>query len=130
MILIKNAVRQYAYNAGFRGNHLEAAVNIAECESGLNTQAYCKDCLGVKEESVGLWQINLNAHPEFKNIDLFDPQQNAIAAYKVYLEAGKSFRPWYNCSNKLGYIGLPFTDEKKSNFAAFAFLGFLFLYST
>jgi hypothetical protein len=37
----------------------------------------------VGEDSRGLWQINAAAHPEFARVDLYDPAQNARAAYAV-----------------------------------------------
>jgi hypothetical protein len=125
MKLPEALVRQAAYNAGFRGSHLDAAVMIAECESGFNPEAKCLNCFGVSEDSRGLWQINLNAHPQYKNVNLFDPQINANAAYQVYLESNSSFRPWYNCANKLGYLNFPNTNEKKSNYLALAVIAFL-----
>jgi hypothetical protein len=127
MILPESLVRQAAFNAGFRGSHLDAAVEIAKCESGFNTNAGCLNCFGVAEDSKGLFQINVNAHPQYKNANLYDAQTNAHAAYQVYLEAGSSFRPWYNCANKLGYLNFPDTEEKKSNYLALAVIGFLLL---
>ena len=44
--------------------------------------------------SYGLWQIYRKAHPEFAGDDLFDPETNARAAFKVWQSAGRSFRPW------------------------------------
>ena len=55
------------------------------------------------EDSKGLWQINLNAHPEFLSWNLYDPQSNAFAAYQIYLKAGNSFRDW-TCATKLGLL--------------------------
>ena len=123
MIISKSILRQYAYNAGFRGTHLDAAIAIAECESGYNTNAHCLNCYGVAEDSRGLWQINVNAHPQYKNVDLFDPQTNANAAFQVYLESGSDFSPW-TCAHKLGLVNPP---QKKSNYL-FAFVIFIALY--
>jgi len=131
MIISNSLVRQAAYNAGFRGSHLDAAVDIAFCESGHNTTSACLNCFeGIKEDSRGLWQINVNAHPQYKSVELYDPQINANAAYAVYLEAGSTFKPWYNCANKLGYLNFPNINEKKNNYAGLALIGFLLLYSS
>lgn len=126
MILSKTVVRQYAFEAGFRGSDLDSIVNIAICESGLNTNAHCLNCFGVSEDSRGLWQINLNAHPQYKSVDLFNPKINAEAAYQVYKEAGYSFKPWYNCANKLGILNKP---EKKSGNLVLALMISIVLYS-
>ena len=126
MKLSEALVRQAAYNAGFRGSHLDAAVMIAECESGFNPEAKCLNCFGVSEDSRGLWQINVNAHPQYKSVDLFNPKINAEAAYQVYKEAGYSFKPWYNCANKLGILNKP---EKKSGNLVLALMISIVLYS-
>jgi hypothetical protein len=44
--------------------------------------------------SIGLWQINLRAHPEYTEDELHDPQTNANAAFAIYQQAGDSFTPW------------------------------------
>jgi hypothetical protein len=129
MILASSSVRQLAYNAGWRGSHLDAAVEIAYCESKYNTGASCLNCFpGIVEDSRGIWQINVDAHPQYKNVNLYDPAINAQAAYAVYLEAGSSFRPWFNCAKKLGYLNIAPT-QPENNYLLFALLGFIFLYS-
>ena len=128
MILIRDLIKQAAYNAGFRGSHLEAAVDIANCESQFNTNAHCLNCVpGVKEDSRGLWQINVNAHPQYKNVNLFDAQVNANAAFQVYKEANNTFKPW-TCAKKLGLVN---PDPEKNNyfFAIALVLGFV-IYSS
>jgi hypothetical protein len=84
-------IAQYAANAGFSGPALQTAVAIALAESGGNPNAVGDLNLGT---SVGLWQINLRAHPEFANVNLRDPQTNANAAFAIYTAAGSSFSPW------------------------------------
>lgn len=81
----------YARNAGFSGFDLGVAVAIAYAESSGNPAAIGDVDLGV---SVGLWQINLAAHPEYSQDELLDPQTNANAAFAVYSAAGNSFSPW------------------------------------
>ncbi len=84
-------VALYAHQAGFTGWRLIVAVAIAKGESGWNTGAHA---LTPREDSRGLWQINVNAHPWGKNINLYDGQTNAHAARRVWREAGGSFHPW------------------------------------
>lgn len=99
MILNYNEVKSYLYNAGFRGIDLESAVRIAECESSFNTNAHNQNF----EDSRGLMQINLDAHPEYSNMNLFDPQINTNIAYGLYLTAGNSFKDW-TCAKSLGLV--------------------------
>jgi len=75
---------------------IDNAVNVAELESGWLTSA--RNLAG--EDSRGLWQINVQAHPRYTGWNLFDPQVNALAAYEIWLNAG-SWRPWLNAARKL-----------------------------
>lgn len=90
-------IRQYAANAGFSGDDLDTATAIAQAESSGKPTAYNPETdAGAPEGkgSYGLWQIYLNAHPEFAGLNLKDPQVNANAAYEIYAKAGYSFAPW------------------------------------
>lgn len=90
-------IAAYARNAGFSGADLVTAVAIAYAESSGDPNAYNPEtAAGAPQDkgSFGLWQIYLNAHPEFEGWNLYDPQQNANAAYSIYRAAGYSFRPW------------------------------------
>lgn len=91
--LSASQIAAYAANAGFSGADLTTAVAIAFAESSGNPTANGDTSL-TPGGSVGLWQINLAAHPEFAGIDLTDPQLNADAAYAVYVAAGYNFSPW------------------------------------
>lgn len=91
MRLTADQISTYAANAGFTGNDLQAAVAVALAESSGQTDALGDPTLGV---SVGLWQINLRAHPEYSQDELMNPQTNASAAYAIYHAAGRSFKPW------------------------------------
>jgi Lysozyme like domain len=82
----------YAAAAGFSGSDLNVAVAVALAESSGNPAAVGDT--NIPGGSVGLWQINLKAHPEFAGQDLTDPQTNADAAFAVYSAAGNSFAPW------------------------------------
>lgn len=54
---------------------------IMQLESGGNVSAIADTA---KEYSVGLFQINLKAHPEFAGFDLTDPRQNATAIARLW----------------------------------------------
>jgi hypothetical protein len=89
-------IAQYAAAAGFTGNDLLTAVDIALAESGGNPSAYNPETAAGAPQgqgSYGLWQIFLAAHPEFAGANLADPQTNANAAYSIYAVAG-GFTPW------------------------------------
>src|SRR5580700_1059943 len=95
-ILTPAQISLYAQNAGFSGADLQTAVAIALAESGGNPVTYNPETAAGTpdgEGSYGLWQIYLNAHPEFAMENLYDPQTNANAAYSVYSAAG-GFSPW------------------------------------
>jgi hypothetical protein len=89
-------VAAVAQTAGFSGSDLEIAIAIAFAESSGNPYAIGDLELGI---SVGLWQVNLKAHPEFQGVNLMDPQTNANAAYSIYVAAGMSFAPWSTFKN-------------------------------
>ncbi len=63
---------------------------IALAESGGNSRAHNP----YGEDSRGLWQINARAHPDLaQRYDLYDPVQNARAAYAVSRH-GADISPW------------------------------------
>lgn len=85
-----------AQNAGFSATEVVVAAAVALAESGGNPMAYNPETAAGAPQgkgSYGLWQIYLHAHPEFEGVNLYDPQINANAAFKVYDEVG-SFKPW------------------------------------
>lgn len=87
----KTGIAGYASTAGFSGVDLDIAVAVALAESGGDPNAVGDVNLG---RSIGLWQINLAAHPEYSEDELYDPQTNANAAFAIYQAAGNSFSPW------------------------------------
>jgi len=94
-VLSAQQIAQYASDAGFSGEDLITAVAIAKAESSGNPSAYNPEIAAGNPQgkgSYGLWQINLNAHPEFSSVNLFDPQTNAAAAFEIYSRSG--FSPW------------------------------------
>jgi len=84
-------IANYAGRAGFSGVDLVTAVAIAYAESAGDPNAVGDLDLG---RSIGLWQINLRAHPEYTEEYLLNPQNNAFAAFQIYRDAGYSFHPW------------------------------------
>ena len=98
-------VARAAAGAGFRGTALVKAVAFALAESSGNPDAHCLNCFpGVREDSRGLWQINVDAHPQYANANLYDPAVNAAAAWDVS-SGGTTFRPWstYTSGKYLAY---------------------------
>jgi hypothetical protein len=73
-----------AVAAGFRDAELIRIVAIAMAESGLNANAH--NARG--EDSRGLTQVNVNAWPQFRNQNLYDPVVNMRAAMVVKTRQG------------------------------------------
>jgi hypothetical protein len=112
-------IQTYAANAGFTGADLATAVAVAMAESQGNPQAYNPEKAAgtpAGKGSYGLWQIYLNAHPEFAGQNLYDPQTNANAAFAVYQAAG-GFRPWstYTNGQYQAFMTLPQGDATASS---------------
>lgn len=105
MQLTEHEVKQYLKKAGFKGSALNYAILIARCESGFNTNAHYSTS---GEDSRGLMQINVGprANPQYKNLNLFDPQTNANVAYEIYKAWGNNFGAWM-CATKLGLVNPP-----------------------
>jgi hypothetical protein len=91
-----------AYAGGFRGVQVEQAVQVAHSESSWNTDASNSCCYG-------LWQINLQAHPQYKNRNWQNPIDNAKMAHSIYSGAGgwcttgtpghETCNPWQSFGN-------------------------------
>lgn len=92
-----------AYAGGFRGVQLEQAVQVAHAESSWDTTASNSCCYG-------LWQINLQAHPQYKNRNWQNPIDNAKMAHSIYVGAGgwcttgtpghETCNPWQSFGNR------------------------------
>jgi hypothetical protein len=92
-------LKTLAKQAGFPEGELDTAAAIAMAESGgdpgaLNAVPGANAKGRLPERSVGLWQINVLAHPEFDEATLRNPEENARAALAVFRKAGGSWRPW------------------------------------
>jgi len=64
------------------------AYAVAKAESGGNPSA-CGD----NDKSIGLWQINIDYHPEYDKCCLFEEDYNANAAKEIS-NNGKDWNPW------------------------------------
>lgn len=84
----KVAILQLAKDAGFPNPKLAAAIAMAESGGVPNALASTS-----REYSVGLWQINRKAHPEFTQEELSDPEKNAAVAF-VISKGGTDWSPW------------------------------------
>ena len=104
MNLTYDDIEIFAKNAGFEALYLDIATAVALAESSGNILAYNPETAArggtpVGLGSYGLWQIYLKAHPEFAGENLYDPQTNADAAFKVYTNSGKTFTAWTTFNN-------------------------------
>lgn len=112
MALNGEQVAAAAYIAGFRGNVLAQAVQVAWAESSWNPQAANSCCKG-------LWQINVQAHPGMA-ANVFDPVQNAKYAWQIYRAAGgwcSSGKP-PNCNPWQGYGNSRYHEANQKSIAA------------
>jgi Lysozyme like domain len=94
-------IATHAAAAGFRGADLQTSVAVALAESGGNPAAHN---LSSREDSRGLWQINVRAHPELAG-NLFDPATNARAARAVLRKQG--WRAWSVFTNGKFVLYMP-----------------------
>jgi hypothetical protein len=83
-------LQNLAASVGFPVDAVPTAAAVAKAESDGNPQAVGDLTLGV---SIGLWQINLRAHPSLSRDALFDPVNNAKAALAIS-RGGTDWRPW------------------------------------
>jgi Lysozyme like domain len=83
-------LRQLASSVGFPDSSLDIAAAVAMAESAGKPDAVGDVTLG---RSIGLWQVNLPAHPEYSEAELYDPTVNARAAYAIS-RGGTWWHPW------------------------------------
>lgn len=86
--LTRAQVLDIATRAGFPNPRLATAIAMAESGGVPNGKAITD-----RELSVGLWQINLLAHPEYTAEAMADVWKNAAAAFKIS-KGGTDWRPW------------------------------------
>jgi cell wall-associated NlpC family hydrolase len=82
-------IYRFARMAGFSPDQAVTMTAIALAESGGRTQAHNDH----GEDSRGLWQINASAHPNLARRNLYDPLENAKAAFAVS-NGGRDVSPW------------------------------------
>lgn len=86
----------------FPGSVEEKMVIIARCESDFQPIQSLAIKDGIRERSYGIFQINIEAHPEYKKEELLSSYEyNIKSAYEIWMKEG--LRAWLNCSrdNKL-----------------------------
>jgi hypothetical protein len=96
--LTRAELEQLARDVGFPDPVF--AATIAMRESGGDPNAI-NDTRGrtdlppgtTNEHSIGLWQINLLAHPKFSPGDMLDPRRNAEAAFEIS-QRGTNWGAW------------------------------------
>jgi Lysozyme like domain len=125
MILSQATIAGYAQTAGLSGNAVTIASAIAMAESGGDTQIINPGTLAVPEYSVGLWQINLRAHPQYTVANMQNPIKNAQAMVAIS-SGGTNWNPWstYGNGNYLQFMNNTnvntFTNSTSSNNATIA----------
>ncbi len=79
----------YARAAGFTPDQAVTMTAVALAESGGDSTAHAT----TGEDSRGLWQINMAAHPQWAHLDAANPAVNAQLAYEVSRQ-GRDISPW------------------------------------
>lgn len=90
--LALSELRELAARAGFPDPNTAAAIAMVE-SSG---DPLAKN-ISPREQSYGLWQINVLAHPQYDPNALFDPTFNAQAALAIS-SGGSNWHPWQTSS--------------------------------
>jgi cell wall-associated NlpC family hydrolase len=104
----------FAREAGFSPDRAATMTAIALAESGGNSSAHNSK----NEDSRGLWQINAKAHPKLGQTDLYDPVQNAKAAFAVS-HGGGDVSPWTTTHGGMGARYLRFRGQAEAAAAAY-----------
>jgi hypothetical protein len=115
MAYTQEQIAQYLRNAGFPEEAIPTMLRIAQLESSNDPNAFNPDS-ETKDLSYGLFQINMfeKMGPERRkwfgiksNEELYDPQKNADAAYKLWNSRerskgkGQGFTHWSTYNNQL-----------------------------
>lgn len=87
-----------AKRVGFVDPNMAAAIALAESFGD-------EHAIGDNSSSFGLWQIHVPAHPEYSRAELMNPEQNAVAAYRIS-GGGRSWAAWttYNTGAYRKYL--------------------------
>jgi Tfp pilus assembly protein PilP len=95
--LHQDAIEAIAQSVGFPNPHLASAFAMAESHGYPNALVRSS-----REYSVGLWQINLLAHPQYTHEQMADPYQNAAAAFLIS-KRGTDWEPWHTTLHSGAY---------------------------
>lgn len=97
-------IAEHAARAGWRDRNLPIAIAVAMAESGGNPNAH--NTRG-GADARGVWQVNVahDAHPEYASVNLYDPQANANAAFKIWQAGG--WGPWQAHGNNSYLLFMP-----------------------
>lgn len=100
---LRNALQGTGMDAG----KATVGAAIAEAESSGQKDAWCQNCAGVFEQSVGPWQINLNAHPDV-SIECAESLNCAAAAAARISSGGTNWSSWstYKSGAYRAYLGM------------------------
>lgn len=82
-------IYRFARMAGFSPDQATTMTAVALAESRGNSRAHNP----VGEDSRGLWQINVRAHKDLAGTNLYDPVENARAAFRISRN-GQDISPW------------------------------------
>jgi cell wall-associated NlpC family hydrolase len=104
----------FAREAGFSPDRAATMTAVALAESGGNSGAHNPR----GEDSRGLWQINARAHPALGQGDLYDPVQNAKAAFAVS-HGGDDISPWTTTHGGLSARYLRYRAQAEAAAAAY-----------
>ncbi|TDQ00747.1 NlpC/P60 family protein [Labedaea rhizosphaerae] len=104
----------FAREAGFSPDQAATMTAVALAESGGNGGA--RNPRG--EDSRGLWQINVRSHPDLAKYDLYDPVQNAKAAYQVS-QGGADVSPWTTTHGGVSARYLRYRSDAEAAAAAY-----------
>jgi Lysozyme like domain len=107
-------LQSLASQAGFSDEDSVTMAAIALAESSGNPSAV-GDLDITPGGSVGLWQINLKAHPELDTAALTDPATNAAAAYSVFQSQGFSAWSTYKNGAYEKYLPVQSADNQDSS---------------
>lgn len=88
----KKSVEALAVHMGFPDPHLAMAIAFAESGGVPNA-------MGDGGVSIGLWQINTRAWPQWSREELADPRRNAEAAFAIS-KGGTNWGPWSTFVNR------------------------------
>lgn len=116
LLLTLAQLRELAVTHGFQDPDVAAAVAMAESEG--NPRARGDLTVGI---SLGLWQVNLRWHPEWRDeadLDgskgthkLYDPDTNASAALAIS-HGGTYWKPWSTYTSGAYKRFLPLPSER------------------